>query len=184
MKLKTKLSMAATAIISFTLLLAISSCNNDSDGNCGPGYTGEVTNKDAKALVDKCHFLSKDSIELWTNKYAEYKKRLGSDKDTIAMAMDKMSAGFLRGGSASFNSCIIKKLIGNEKSVGLRVLYGIGSDNRIHIILVGINAGDYSNLYVDAKDCCSETLNKKLGAQSSDATNGSGKGGAEYGQMP
>jgi hypothetical protein len=95
--------------------------------------------------------------------------------------MDKVSAGFLRRGSVSFNSCIIRKIISNENSIGLRVLYGIGADGRIHIILVGINA-DYSNLYVDGDECCPKPLNKTIGAQA-DGVN-SGKGGAEFGQMP
>jgi len=182
MKLSTKFSMAALATISFTLLLVLRGCNNDADKKCCEGYTGKVTNEQSLKLVNKCHFLSKDSIVLWTQKYEEYKKKLGGDKDSITAVMDKMSAGFLRSGSLSFNSCIIKKIICNEKSIGLRVLYGIGADNRIHIILVGVNADDYSNLYVDAEDCCPKSLDKTLGAQSADVT--SGKGGAEYGQMP
>lgn len=182
MKRSTKFSMAVMFATSITLLLALGSCTNDADKKCCQGYTGKVTNEQSLKLVNKCHFLSKDSIEMWTKKYEEYKKKLGSDKDSITAVMDKMSAGFLRSGSLSFNSCIIKKIICNEKSIGLRVLYGIGADNRIHIILVGINADDYSNLYVDAGDCCPAPLNKTLGAQSGDLT--SGKGGAEYGQMP
>jgi len=183
MKHRTKFSMAAMVIISFTLLLVVSGCNNDADKKCCAGYTGKITNEQSLKLVNKCHFLSKDSIELWTDKYEDYKKKLGSDKDTIAAVLDKMSAGFLRSGSLSFNSCIVKKILCNENSIGLRVLYGIGADNRLHIILVGINA-DYSNLYVDAQDCCDKSLNKTLGAQADQASGSSGKGGAEYGQMP
>lgn len=183
MKLKTKFGAAAAAITGFMLLLALGSCTNDADKNCCKGYTGKITNERSLKLVNKCHFLSKDSIELWVGKYAEYKKRLGGDKDTVAAALDKMSAGFLRTGSLSFNSCIIKKLICHEKSIGLRVLYGIGADNRIHIILVGINAGDYSNLYVeDAEACCDKSINKSL-ANGVSGANGN-PGGAEYGQMP
>jgi hypothetical protein len=180
MKFSINLSMAFVICIAFTSLMLLSSCNND-DSKCCEGYTGEVTNEQSRALVNKCHFLSKDSIELWTKKYEEYKMKLGTDKDSVAAVMDKMSAGFLRSGSVSFNSCIIRKIISNENSIGLRVLYGIGADGRIHIILVGINA-DYSNLYVDGDECCPKPLNKTIGAQA-DGTN-SGKGGAEYGQMP
>ncbi|MBL7702603.1 MAG: hypothetical protein JNM14_10145 [Ferruginibacter sp.] len=182
MKLLTKLKLAVVPVTSFALLLATSSCNNNTDGKCCAGYTGKVTNEQSLALVNKCHFLSKDSIEMWTGKYEAYKKRLGGDQDTIAAAMDKMAAGFLRGGSVSFNSCIIRKIIANEKSIGLRVLYGIGADNRIHIILVGINADDYSNLYVSAEDCCDKPVNKSLANGAGSATGSSG--GAEYGQMP
>jgi hypothetical protein len=182
MKIRTKFSMAAMITISVTLVLVFGSCTNDTDKKCCEGYTGKLTNGRSMELVNKCHFLSKDSIELWTNKYEEYKKRLGSDKDSITAVMDKVSAGFLRSGSVSFNSCIIKKILCNENSIGLRVLYGIGGDGRIHIILVGINA-DYTNLYIDGKDCCDKSINKSL-ANGASGAGGSGTGGAEYGQIP
>ena len=179
MKRIAQLRMAAIATISFTLILIFGSCNSSTNNECCTGYTGKVTNEQALSLVNKCHFLSKDSIELWTKKYEEYKRKLGSDTDTIAALLDKTSAGFLRSGSVSFNSCII----GNENSIGLRVLYGIGADNRIHIILVGVNA-DYSNLYVDAEDCCDKSINKSLANGASGVTSSGTTGGAEYGQMP
>lgn len=174
--------MAAMFTISITLLLVFGSCTNDADKKCCEGYTGKVTNEQSLKLINKCHFLSKDSIELWTKKYEEYKMKLGTDKDSITPLMDKVSARFLKSGSVSYNSCIIKKILCNENSIGLRVLYGIGGDNRIHIILVGINA-DYSNLYIDGEDCCDKSINKSL-ANGASGASGSSAGGAEYGQMP
>ena len=96
-------------------------------------------------------------------------------------ALRSVAKHFLIGGSVSYNSCLIKKILCDKNSIGLRVLYGIGADNRIHIILVGIQP-DYSNLYVDGEDCCPDPLNKTLGAGLTSATGTSG--GAEYGQMP
>jgi len=196
MKLKINHSVSAFIIAAFTSLLLLSSCDNDSK-KCCEGYTGKITDPRADSLVKRCHFLSKDSIELWVGRYETYKKELlrGQENRTdtkdsanakeadMKVAMDNMAARFLLGGSVSYNSCIIKKILCDENSIGLRVLYGIGSDNRIHIILVGIQP-DYSNLYVAGEDCCNNSLNKSLGAGAGDGAAGGTKGGAEFGQMP
>lgn len=196
MKFRFNIIAVAFIITAFSSLVLLSSCDNDSK-KCCEGYTGKITNPSADSLLKRCHFLSKDSIELWVGRYDAYKKELiGKLKDRtdnkysanakeadMKIAMDNMAARFLMGGSASYNSCIIKKLLCDKNSIGLRVLYGIGSDNKIHIILVGIQP-DYTNLYVDGKDCCPDPVNKSLGAQSADAMGGSAKGGAEFGQMP
>jgi hypothetical protein len=179
------LRRAILAATSFILLFLFISCN-DKDTKCCEGYTGNITNEQALKMVNKCNFISKDSIEIWTKKYEEYKKRLGKENDSITMVMDKMAAAFLKGNSVSFNSCIVKKLLCSEKSIGLRVLYGIGGDDRIHIILVGIQP-DYSNLYVDAKEECCKGANYSAAKAAGDAPPGEGAGGpggAEYGQMP
>jgi hypothetical protein len=197
MKFRINLSMALLLTIAFTASLTFSSCKDDDDKKCCEGYTGKITDARADSLIKRCHFLSKDSIEVWVKRYDAYKERLNrkpdyrtDNKDTananpveMNAEMDNMAAGFLKGGSVSYNSCIIKKILCHENSIGLRVLYGIGSDNRIHIILVGIQP-DYSNLYVDGEDCCDKSMNKTLGAGLTAPPPGSGTGGAEYGQMP
>jgi len=194
MKFRINLSMALIISLAFMSLVLCSSCNNDDSKKCCEGYTGKVTDAKAESLLKRCHFIEQDSIELWVKRYEAFKDRLnrkpdyrtnGKDSlnataDEMKAEMDDMSKGFLLGGSVSYNSCMIKKILCNEKSIGLRVLYGIGGDNRIHIILVGINP-DYTNLYVEAGDCCPDPTNKTLGAG---LTSGSDKGGAEYGQMP
>lgn len=199
MKFRIKLSMAAMLTIALAFLLTFNSCKKNDNKKCCEGYTGKMTNPMADSLVNRCHFLSEDSIELWVKRYQSYKDQLsrkndyntqdGNNKDSMNAETDKpnaemdaVAARFLTRGSFSFNSCIIKKLLCNENSIGLRVLYGIGGDNRIHIILVGIKP-DYSNLYVEAEaDCCPQPMNKTLGAGLTGLT--SEKGGAEYGQMP
>lgn len=196
MKFRINFSMAVLISMLFTSLVVLSSCNNDDAKDC-QGYTGKVTDARADSLVNRCHFLSKDSIEKWVAQYEQFKSQLERKPDyqtnpndpanakaaEMKAQMDEISTSFLKGGSVSYNNCIIRKILCDKNSIGLRVLYGIGGDNRIHIILVGINP-DYSNLYVDGEDCCAEPLNKKLGAQASDATSSGKKGGAEYGQMP
>jgi hypothetical protein len=197
MKFRINLSMALLLTIAFAASLTFSSCKDDDDKKCCEGYTGKITDARADSLIKRCHFLSKDSIEIWVKRYEAYKERLNrkpdyrtDNKDTtnanpveMNAEMGNMAAGFLKHGSVSYNSCIIKKILCNENSIGLRVLYGIDSDNRIHIILVGIQP-DYSNLYVDGEDCCDKSMNKTLGAGLSTPPPGSGTGGAEYGQMP
>jgi len=196
MKLRLKPGAAAFLIAVCTSLVLLNSCDNDSK-KCCEGYTGKITNPRADSLVKRCHFLSKDSIEVWVARYDAYKKELlrkqenrtetkdsaNAKAEEMKAAMDNMSARFLMGGSVSYNSCIIKKILCDKNSIGLRVLYGIGSDNRIHIILVGIQP-DYTNLYVDGEDCCDKSMNKNLGAGAGDGLAGGTKGGAEFGQMP
>lgn len=189
--------MALIISLAFTSLALFSGCNNDDSKKCCEGYTGKVTNAKAESLLKRCHFLSKDSIEVWVKRYDVYKERLNrkpdyrtNNKDTLnagtaemKASIDDMTKGFLMGGSVSFNNCIIKKILCDKNSIGLRVLYGIGGDNRIHIILVGIQP-DYTNLYVDGEDCCDKSMNKTLGAGLTAPPPGSDTGGAEYGQMP
>jgi hypothetical protein len=195
MKQRINFRMTAMITIVFASLLICSSCKKNGDKKC-EGYTGEITDTLATKLVNRCHFLSEDSIDVWVKRYENFKNNMdrkdkynikAGDSTDAAMAgmnadLDKSAAQFLRGGSVSFNSCIIKKILCHENSIGLRVLYGIDSKNRIHIILVGIKP-DYSNLYVEAEDeCCTKSMTKDLGAGLSGLTAISG--GAEYGQMP
>jgi hypothetical protein len=194
--MKFKMTVKLFALITlFSASLIFNSCKEDDVNKSCKGYTGNITDARADSLVKRCHFLSKDSIELWVKRYETYKDRLNrkpdyktDNKDTanannaeLNAQMTEMSKSFLTGSSVSYNSCIIKKIICDKNSIGLRVLYGIDSDNRIHIILVGIQP-DYSNLYVDGEDCCNRSMNKKAGAGLTSITNN--KGGAEYGQLP
>ena len=196
MKLRINFSLAVLTCIVFSSLLLLSSCNND-DSKCCEGFTGKVTNARADSLLKRCHFISKDSIEDWVSRYQEYKNKLSrkpdyrtnaqdttnAKGDEMKAAMNEMSTRFLMGGSVSYNSCMIKKILCDKNSIGLRVLYGIDRNNRMHIILVGIQP-DYSNLYVEAGDCCPDPLNKTLGAGLTAPPPAGDTGGAEYGQMP
>ena len=189
MKLSINYRMAAVITILFVSLLICSSCKKKEDKKCCEGYTGNIENARAKKLVDTCHYISEETIGEWVDRYKNYNEN-PEGKDTnnansvkMKAVFNEESALFLRGSSISFNSCIIKKLICNEKSIGLRVLYGMDEKNKIHIILVGIQR-DYSNLFVKAEDdCCKKSMNKKMVNGLSGLT-ASGLGGAEYGQMP
>jgi hypothetical protein len=180
-----QIAILIIAVLFFVVPLALSSCNTETEKKYCEGYTGTITNEQAKQLAEKCHFLSKDSIEVWTKKYDEYKKSLNFSKDSMAsmLGLDKTAADFLKGSSVSFNNCIVKKILCNEKSIGLRVLYGIDGAGRIHLILVGIQP-DYSNLYVANSGCCG-TKSAVAKSAAGDEESGDGAlGGAEYGQLP
>jgi hypothetical protein len=193
MKLRINLSMALLLTITFAASLTFSSCKEDDDKKCCEGYTGTITDARADSLVKRCHFISKDSIDLWGKRYEAYKERLdyrkeyktaGDTSQNQAVDMPPLSGAsveFLKNGCVSFNNCIVKKILCDKNSIGLRVLYGIDANNRIHIMLVGIQP-DYSNLYVTDEDCCDKSINKKIGAGLTSVTDS--KGGAEYGQLP
>ncbi|MEP7141758.1 MAG: hypothetical protein ABI707_02750 [Ferruginibacter sp.] len=163
----------------FTLIL-FSKCNKKGNPkNENGGYKGEVTDSQAKQLVRTCHFIWDDSIRVWTKRYQESKRKGGNDNQP-GLQGGMPDLNYLLGDSSSFNGCIIKKIIGNEKCIGLRVVYGMSADRKIHVILVGINP-DYSTLYIEEpKECCGGTAQMLLAPG-----NAAGRvGGAEYGQLP
>jgi hypothetical protein len=133
-----KFVLAAVAI--FTILF-FTQCNDEASFADCDGYTGTVTNKQALALQAKCHFMTKDTIAVWTARYQKNKPQ----------ASPTASATF--GDSCSFNNSIVKAIITNDSCIGLRVIYGMDEVNKVHIILVGIKP-DYSTLYIrKPKDC-------------------------------
>jgi hypothetical protein len=189
MKLSINYRMTAVITMLFVSLLTGSGCNNDKDKKCCEGYTGSIENANAKKLVEGCHYISQETIEEWVARYKRYngdkegKDTLGTNPVSKQAEFNEESALFLKGSSISFNSCIIKKLICNENSIGLRVLYGMDEKNKIHTILVGIQK-DYSNLFVKAEEeCCKKSVNKNMANGLSGLT-ATGLGGAQYGQMP
>lgn len=160
-----------------------SSCNKGgTTPGCCDGYTGEVTSEQAKKLMEKCNFISKDTIIDWTNRYKKSRDRNTTQKDSATGALKNMAGGTasLEGDSYSFKSCIIKKIICNEKCIGLRTLQGMSPDGKVHIIFVGIQP-DYENLYIEEpEECCGKSTIKLSASVTGDGT----LGGAEYGQYP
>lgn len=156
------------------------------------GYTGPLTNPKSVALSQVNHFIEKDSIDKWTERYQLY-------KDSIKMNHLPGVTGPIFKDSCSFYNTIIRKIIGNENSIGLRMLQGMDAEMKVHTIFVGIKP-DYSSLYIDEPEDLNDkggngkdgkgtsNLNKGLSpfAQTSGTKTGkSGKvGGAEYGTMP
>jgi hypothetical protein len=175
MKLLINFRVITLVLLSLFGAVLLNGCTNDAPGG-GEGYTGEIKDSSAKKLVNTCHFISKADIADWVSRY----KKDSTGKITI---QNQSAFSYLLNNSISFNSCIIRKLINDANSIGLRVIYGKSPDNQIHIILVGINP-DYSNLYIKAeKECCDQNTLKKLGAQADGLSDGE-FGGAEFGQMP
>jgi hypothetical protein len=154
----------------FFLVLFFTRCTNTIETADCDGYTGPVTNKQALALQAKCHFMSKDTIALWTERYQK-------NKPTTAPSTSAIFSD-----SCSFNNSIVRAIITNDSCIGLRVIYGMDEKNMVHNILVGIKP-DYSTLYIrKPKDCGGE---KSTTAK--DGGNGDGEddlGGAEMGSIP
>ncbi len=188
MKLSLKFrSLALGSIALFTVIL-FSQCKEDvkkpgDEKDCCKGYTGKLTNPRAEKLRDRCHFITEDSIDSWTDRYKAYKASHYDSLSTINSSDPAFK--FLNGSSISFNHCIIKSILCNENCIGLRVLYGMSADKKIHIIIVGIKP-DYNNLYVDEpKECCpNKSSSLENLTDGITGLTGSTQGGAEYGQMP
>ncbi len=158
------------ATVAIFAALFFSKCTNAvSETNCD-GYTGKVENKQALALQAKCHFMPKDTIAVWTERYQK-------NKPTIGTALPNASS--ILGDSCSFNNSIVRAIITNDNCIGLRVIYGMDENNKVHIILVGINP-EYETLYIEKPKDCGEEKN----AAAKDGSGGSGTGGAEYGMEP
>ena len=141
----------------------------------------DLTNPLARKLVDStCHFISKSDIAAYVERYQRLKKAGDTSSGTGTMRN-------VLSDSCSFNNNIVRSILADEKCIGLRVIYGVGPDNKLHVILVGI-APDYSTLYIKRpKENCSPDQNMKtMQAQSPqrDRESQDEVGGAEMGQMP
>jgi hypothetical protein len=138
--------------------------------NCD-GYTGTVTNKKALALQAKCHFMPKDTIAVWTERYQKNKPT--ALPSTTAIFSD----------SCSFNNSIVRAIITNDSCIGLRVVYGMDEVNKVHIILVGIKP-DYSTLYIRKPKGCGVEKNMAAKDGNDDDDDDDDLGGGEMGQIP
>ncbi len=164
-----KCLLAAIAIFS---LLFFTQCTGEATFTDCDGYTGPVTNKQALALQAKCHFMSKDTIEVWTDRYQRNKLKTA---DTL------LSVGNILGDSCSFGNSIVRAIITNDSCIGLRVVYGMDEANKVHIILVGIKP-DYSTLYIrKPKECGVE---KNTAAKDGGDGGDDDMGGAEWADEP
>ncbi len=158
-----------TIITSCALLFSKCCVLAPQNANCCNGYTGTTTEKHAVALLAKDHFMPKDTILAWTAKYQANKTLICHDSlPTI---------GKVLGDSCSFNRCIIKAIICNDSCIGLRVIYGMDPNFRVHVILVGIKP-DYSTLYIDKSAIVCDSNSNTMARLMSE------EGGAEYGMEP
>ena len=159
-----KFVLAAVAIFA---VLFFTQCTDEASLIDCDGYTGTVTNKQALALQAKCHFMSKDTIAVWTERYQ--KNKPGASPTATAVFGD----------SCSFNNSIVRAIITNDSCIGLRVVYGMDEVNKVHIILVGIKP-DYNTLYIrKPKDCGVEkNASAKDGGAEDDL------GGGEWAETP
>jgi len=133
----------STILIAFSAIVMFSGCKQmDQSASCCQGFTGQV-GKNGNQLLHRDHFITKDTIIAWVNRWNTNKKLF-----TQSLMVD--SVGIV-GVSHSFNKFIIRAIICNDSSIGLRVLTGQSADLKVHTILVGI-APDYTNLYIPNGD--------------------------------
>ena len=143
MKRQTQLLAFSTILIAFTGIFTLSGCKQlDQSEKCCQGYRGSVTNR-SNTLLHRDHFITRDSIISWVNRW-------NAHKSGFPQANMVDSVGIV-GVSHSFNKYIIRAIICNDSSIGLRVLTGQSADLKVHTILVGI-APDYANLYIPNGD--------------------------------
>ncbi len=128
----------ALFLMTIVSVVFLAKCTPKNHGDVG--YTGLLTNPQAITLSKVYHFIEKDSIDKWTERYKTY-------KDSISRNHLPGVGGSIFQDSSSFYNTIIRKIIGNENSIGLRVLNGMDAEKKVHTIFVGINA-DYSSLYI------------------------------------
>ena len=158
------------ACISLAIIIFFVNCNDEAilNTDCN-GYTGDVTNENAKKLVAICHFMPKDSIDSWTDRYQKNKLSIGT-------AMLPTIPNIL-GDSCSFNNTIVRAIITNDSCIGLRIINGMDVNKKVHAILVGVKP-DYTTLYIKRpKDCAvKNVLNKDAGVNDGDPDDDFGGG--------
>lgn len=171
-------------IIVLSLLIAFASCgqNLTRDNLTDP----KPTTPQARKLVDStCHFISKEQIAEFVNRY----QKLKTSSDT-SVAGGKLK--FTLTDSCSFNNIVIRAILADKRCIGLRVVYGVGRDNKLHAIIVGI-APDYSTFYIKRpKEPCDpkafrmlkRTDSSAVSAQDENQTLDDEEGAAEMGQLP
>jgi hypothetical protein len=163
------------ALILLCSIAAFTNCNEAVDPTNCDGYTGEVTNKSAAALQKKCHFMPKDSIDIWTARY---------QKNKISIANNSLpNATNVLGDSCSFNNSIVRAIITNDSCIGLRVINGMDASSKVHIILVGIKP-DYTTLYIKKPKDCGEVKSAAAKGGDPDDDPDGDLGGGEYADMP
>jgi hypothetical protein len=161
------------ALILICSIAAFTNCNQAVDPTNCDGYVGKVTSPQAASLQKICHFMGKDSIEVWTARYQKNKNSIANNS--------LPNATNVLGDSCSFNNNIVKAIITNDSCIGLRVIQGMDSKNIVHILLVGIKP-DYSTLYIRKPKDCGEV--KSVSAKDGGGDTEDELGGGEMGQNP
>jgi hypothetical protein len=143
------------------------------------GYNGPVSPGYATSLYGIDHFITKDSILVWTERYQANKALIRNDS--------LPPAGNVLGDSSSFSGCFVRALLCNDSCIGLRVIYGMDPEKKVHVILVGIKP-DYTTLYIPRPTSC-YPLPSRLAAPKAKGSDGEmfyddELGGLEMGQIP
>lgn len=144
-------------IVSYLLLIVLSvfvltQCDHfkSPQNNNLAGYTGQITDPQALELKARCHFIPKDTVDLYV---ARFNKKVMKDSANSWAATHQNQNAVFGKVAHSFNSCIVKQILADSSSIGMRILYGLDEADSLHQMLIGIDK-DYNNLYIDRPGCC------------------------------
>jgi hypothetical protein len=161
-------------LCSLLLVLALTKCCCPKKVCCG--YNGPTRSSYVDSLYGIDHFIIKDSILEWTARYQANKALIRNDS--------LPPAGNVLGDSCSFSGCFVRALLCNDSCVGLRVIYGMDTEKKVHVILVGIKP-DYTTLYIPRPTRCYPLFTAPKGKGSDgEFFDDSVLGGLEFGQKP
>ncbi len=160
------------------LILSLTKCCCPKKVCCG--YNGPVRSDSVTSLYGIDHFMIKDSILIWTERYQANKALIKNDS--------LPPVGNVLGDSSSFSGCFVRALLCNDSCVGLRVLFGMDPQKKVHVILVGIKP-DYSTLYIPRPTHCyplpsGSAAPKAKGSDGDFFDKTTVLGGLEMGQIP
>lgn len=123
------------------LLFTISGCDGGDKGNDGNGDSTKNcavcipekpdTSAYSKELNSLDHFVSADSAVIWVRNFRNQYRAILSGKyenDTAFLPL-----------SETFNLKIIDSIIVEPSTIGFRIYPGIKSDNKVHLILAGVD---------------------------------------------
>ncbi len=136
MKLNSKHRNICTMGVALLLTLSLTQCSLMKKNCCG--YKGPIVAPQAISLYGIDHFIPKDTIDDWTARY---------DANNALLKKNNFKGSELLVNSCSFNGYYVRLLLCNKNCIGLRVLHGMDTKLKVHIILVGIKP-DYSTLYI------------------------------------
>ena len=125
--------LMALFIATFLIASCTETTDNNNKQNCNVCLDEKPdTTAFSKDLNSINHFIPLDSALVWTKNFqSQYANILsGAYKgDTAVLPITE-----------TYNLKIIDSIIANPETIGLRVYLGMKSDNKVHLILAGVNA--------------------------------------------
>lgn len=132
-----KRNFATLMLITFTLTAGLFSCKTGGGNNQGePCKVCLDEKQDTTAFSNQLnainHFVSVDSALVWTRNFQNQYQSIIDGKhigDTAFLPITE-----------TFNLKIVDSIIAQPSTIGLRIYLGLKSDNKVHVILAGVDA--------------------------------------------